>query len=165
MRIKKLVFVLILSLFSYVLAGELLSWKELNGQALRLYQKGKYMEATEVTKRALGIARQQFGSESLEAAESIGNLGALYEIQGKAEEAKPLYKQAGEIRAKYGKGTPLGLQTEVMFDMQLKHSNKGKGFYKSIYWWRMIFIIISSILLICIVHLFFKRRRRKFHSP
>jgi len=163
MKIRTLVFVLILSSFSLTLAAEPSSWKELNEQALRLYQKSKYMEATEVTKKALEIAKQQFGYQSLEAAESLGNLGALYEIQGNSGEAKPLYKQAREIRAKYGrKGIPLGIQTEVFFRMLIKERELKNG----IMLLRLRIVFIIGLVVIYLLYLIFRiRKRKKSHLP
>jgi tetratricopeptide (TPR) repeat protein len=92
------------------------TWRSFTEQAFRLYKEKEYKEATAVTEKALKIAKKEFGEGSLEVAESLGNLAALYDIQGEAKEAEPFFEQARTIREKHGeRGIPLGIQTEVFF--------------------------------------------------
>ena len=87
-------------------------------QALKFYQKKDYQNAVEVTKKALKLAQQQFGEDSLQAAEFLGNLGGLYLLQNKTKEGQELLKKARSIRDKNQvTGISLGVQSEAFFDM------------------------------------------------
>jgi hypothetical protein len=79
---------LVVSFSSGVSRAEGGSWKELTDQALKLYHEQRYEKAAEVTKEAWESARKQYGPESLEVAESMGSLAALYDIQGIKEKQK-----------------------------------------------------------------------------
>ncbi len=121
MKVNSLFLLTILFASGVVFADESQSWRKLTDEAFAFYQKGKYKEAVAVTQKALEIAKQQFGPESLQFAESTGNLAALYDIQGKTAEAKNLYDKARAIRKKHGlDGIPLGLQSEAFFDKAAK---------------------------------------------
>lgn len=96
---------------------KLASWKKFTEEAFRLYKNGEYEKAIQRTRDALEMAKKEFGPESLQVAESIGNLAALYEISGQTTESGALYEQARAIRTKHvQKGIPLGIQSEVFFD-------------------------------------------------
>lgn len=104
---------------------KLASWKKFTEEAFRLYKNGEYEKAIQRTRDALEMAKKEFGSESLQVAESIGNLAALYEISGQTTESGALYEQARAIRTKHGqKGIPLGIQSEVFFDRVEKLKSK-----------------------------------------
>ncbi len=92
------------------------SLKELEDQAFDFYQDKQYDQAIAVTQKALQIVEQQFGSDSLEAAKFLGNLGWLYRLENNEAEAKVNLDQARAIRAQHGAtGVPLGIQTEAFF--------------------------------------------------
>lgn len=76
------------------------NWNELNRKAVKLYQEGKYTEATKVYEKSLAVAEKVFGPEHPNVATSLGNLAELYGAQGKYSEAEPLFKRALAIREK-----------------------------------------------------------------
>lgn len=117
MKADMILLLILLITSSITFADESVSWQKLTDDAFALYKEGNYKESITVTKKALDIAKQQFGPESLQAAESTGNLSALYYTQGNDVEAKKLSENAQFIRKKHGMtGVPLGLQTEAFFD-------------------------------------------------
>jgi esterase/lipase superfamily enzyme/Tfp pilus assembly protein PilF len=68
-----------------------------------LYQgegQGHYAAAESLYRRALAIREKTLGLEHPETAYSLNNLGALYAIEGRNEEAKVLYQQSLAIREK-----------------------------------------------------------------
>jgi CHAT domain-containing protein/uncharacterized protein (DUF2164 family) len=75
-------------------------WKTLNQQGLKLYQEGKYAEATAVLEKAKTQAEKEFGKEHPDYATSCNNLGLLYDKQGLYSKAEPLYLEAKNIREK-----------------------------------------------------------------
>ena len=74
--------------------------KTLNQRLVRLYQAGKYAEATKIAKRALALAQRQFGPSHAEVAVALNNLAELYLAEGHYGEAEPLYKRALAIAEK-----------------------------------------------------------------
>ena len=117
MKINSLLLLVFLLLSNVAFADESLSWRKLTDKAFALYQKGSYEQSVTITKKALEIAQKQFGPESLQVAESTGNLAALCDIQGETIEAKNLFDKARDIRKKHGMvGIPLSLQSEAFFD-------------------------------------------------
>ncbi|MBI3899248.1 MAG: phosphate/phosphite/phosphonate ABC transporter substrate-binding protein [Gammaproteobacteria bacterium] len=85
------------------------SWKALTEQALTVYRQGDPQRAIELTQHALLVAKAEFGAESLETAESMGNLAALYRVQ-----SPRLRDSAARIREQRGRApAPSGLQSEI----------------------------------------------------
>ena len=79
----------------------------LNAQVVKLYQAGKYAEATEIAKRSLALAEKQLGPGHPDVGASLNNLAALYQSQGRYGEAEPLYKRSLALREKaLGPGHP-----------------------------------------------------------
>ncbi len=76
------------------------NWNELNRKALKLYQDGKYTEATKIYEESLEVAEKVFGPNHPNVATSMSNLAGLYGAQGKYSEAEPLFKRALAIREK-----------------------------------------------------------------
>jgi tetratricopeptide (TPR) repeat protein/CHAT domain-containing protein len=66
----------------------------LNRQVERLYQGGKYAEATEIAERAVNLAEQKFGRDHPDVVMEINNLSELYRARGRYDEAELLYKRA-----------------------------------------------------------------------
>jgi tetratricopeptide (TPR) repeat protein len=66
----------------------------LNAEVLRLYQAGKYAEATEIAQRLLAIREQALGPDHLDVSTSLNNLGELYRAQGRYTEAEPLLERS-----------------------------------------------------------------------
>ena len=88
------------------------NWKSMSDQALVLFRNKDYAESIRVTEKALQKAEAEFGADSLQVAESAGNLSALYRL-----ESKRLKDRAVAIRKKHGlQGVPLGIETEAFFD-------------------------------------------------
>ena len=89
-----------------------ISWKQLSDSAFKEYRKGNYSGSIHYTQQALAAARKEFGEGSLQEAESMGNLSALYRV-----ESKILKEKSSAIRRKNGlDGVPLGIQSEIFFD-------------------------------------------------
>jgi CHAT domain-containing protein len=77
--------------------------EELNHEGERLYGEGKYIEATEVFRRALDIHRRVYPKERFphghpDLALSINNLAVLYSSAGEYARAEPLYLEALDMR-------------------------------------------------------------------
>jgi tetratricopeptide (TPR) repeat protein len=72
--------------------------EELNQQANKLYQQGKYSEAIPLLEQLLAITREKFGDNHPYTATFLNNLADLYRLQGKYTEAETLLKQALAIR-------------------------------------------------------------------
>src|SRR6476619_441018 len=66
----------------------------LNQQVVKLYQAGKYAEATDIAKRSLVLAEKQSGSDHPDVGQSLNNLAWLYNAQGRYAEAEPLLKRS-----------------------------------------------------------------------
>ncbi|MBU7584108.1 MAG: tetratricopeptide repeat protein, partial [Nostoc sp. TH1S01] len=62
---------------------------ELNEQATKLYQEGKYSAAIPLAERTLAITEKVLGQEHPDVALSLNNLAALYEAQGNYRQAEP----------------------------------------------------------------------------
>ena len=69
----------------------------LDSQIAKLYQAGKYSEATEIAKRALILTESHYGPAHLEVGASLNNLAALYLKQGRHSDAEPLMIRALSI--------------------------------------------------------------------
>jgi tetratricopeptide (TPR) repeat protein len=66
----------------------------------KLEQAGKLAEATELAKRALALAEQQFGPDSQETGWIVHSLAMLYLKQGRNDESQHLLKRSMEIDQK-----------------------------------------------------------------
>jgi CHAT domain-containing protein/tetratricopeptide (TPR) repeat protein len=66
----------------------------LNQQIVRLYDAGKYAEATTIAEHAVNLAERQFGSGHPLVGTALSNLASLYNRQGRYSDAEPLYKRA-----------------------------------------------------------------------
>ncbi len=67
---------------------------DLNYQVIRLYNERRYKEATTTSLQACDLARQHFGANHEELANSLSNLAFLYEAQGEYLEAERVYREA-----------------------------------------------------------------------
>jgi tetratricopeptide (TPR) repeat protein len=72
--------------------------RELNQEAIALYQAGRYQDAEPLLQQSLAIRRQQLGADHPDVATSLNNLALLYQAQGRYREAEPLQQQALAIR-------------------------------------------------------------------
>lgn len=94
-------------------ADQTKEWRRLTDRAYKAYQQGDYSKAQDLTMEAWGLASQQFGPNSLEAAESMGNLGVLMGLQGSGERAKLLLRNTKTIRDSHGvTDPPPGIESE-----------------------------------------------------
>ena len=127
MKITKIaILTLILVSFFICAYAQEKTWRELTNQAFKLYVDKKYAEAIAVTKKTLEIAKKEFGPESLEVAESLGNLAALYELRHHWIKARWLSERAKAIRRKQGFiGVPLGIESEAFFDKVAELKGRG----------------------------------------
>jgi tetratricopeptide (TPR) repeat protein len=75
-------------------------WKTLNDEALSLYRRGRYDQATVVAKKALEVAEETKGPNHPDVAASLNNLAGLYQAQGQYAQAEPLYKRSLAIVGK-----------------------------------------------------------------
>jgi CHAT domain-containing protein/F0F1-type ATP synthase beta subunit len=76
------------------------NWETLTKQGIKLYQEGKYAEATAIFEKAKTQAEKEFGKEHPDYATSCNNLAVLYDKQGLYSKAEPLYVEAKNIREK-----------------------------------------------------------------
>ncbi|MBO0756510.1 MAG: CHAT domain-containing protein, partial [Bradyrhizobiaceae bacterium] len=83
-----------------VLAQSSSDFDALNQQIMRLYNAGKYAEATAIAERGVNLAERQFGSDHPSVGVALSNLAHLYNTQGRYGEAEPLYKRALAIAEK-----------------------------------------------------------------
>src|SRR5262245_55416430 len=65
----------------------------LDAEVERLYQAGKYAEATEIARRLLVIRETALGPEHRDVATSLNSLANLYQAQGRYGDAEPLYQR------------------------------------------------------------------------
>ena len=72
----------------------------LNADVMRLYQAGKYPEATEIAKRVLAIYEKALGPEHPYVGTSLNNLALMYQAQGRYAEAELLLRRGLAIREK-----------------------------------------------------------------
>ncbi|MCH7729591.1 MAG: CHAT domain-containing protein, partial [Planctomycetes bacterium] len=70
---------------------------QLNSQVVTNYHQGKYQQAINIAEQALRLQQLLLGSEDLDTATSLANLGALHESMRDYAKAEPLQKQALEI--------------------------------------------------------------------
>jgi CHAT domain-containing protein/tetratricopeptide (TPR) repeat protein len=78
----------------------------LNQQAVKLFQAGKYAEATELAKRVLVEAEKRLGPEHPNVGIAANNLADFLRAQGRTSEAEPFYKRALAIAEKLGPEQP-----------------------------------------------------------
>ncbi|AFY41362.1 CHAT domain-containing tetratricopeptide repeat protein [Nostoc sp. PCC 7107] len=74
--------------------------EELNQQAFKLYQEGKYSSAISLAERALAIREKLLGKVHPDVATSLNNLALLYYTQGNYQQAEPLYLRSLAIYEK-----------------------------------------------------------------
>jgi tetratricopeptide (TPR) repeat protein len=69
----------------------------LDAEMVRLYQAGKYTEATEIAKQSLAINEKVQGHQHPEVATSLNNLALLFQELGRYADAEPLLTQSLSI--------------------------------------------------------------------
>ena len=74
--------------------------KQLDVEVERLYEAGKYAEATVIAERSLAWREVELGPEHPDTANSLNNLAGLNYSQGLYAKAEPLYQRALAIREK-----------------------------------------------------------------
>src|SRR5262245_42280643 len=84
----------------------------LNAEVLRLYQAGKYVQATEIAKRVAAILETRLGPGHRDVGTALNNLGELYRAQGRLAEADGVFRRSLAIRERaMGPGHPDVAQT------------------------------------------------------
>jgi tetratricopeptide (TPR) repeat protein len=81
-------------------AQELQRVNELNTQVLRLYKMGKYDQAIDKGKEALGICERVLGPVHPKVASALNNLALLYKLTSRYAEAEFLYRRALAVNEK-----------------------------------------------------------------
>jgi CHAT domain-containing protein/outer membrane protein assembly factor BamE (lipoprotein component of BamABCDE complex) len=74
--------------------------KELNQEAIRLYQQGRYAEAIPLAERVCEIQEKVLGPEHPDVAQSLNNLALFYKEIGSYDKAEPLYSRSLAIYEK-----------------------------------------------------------------
>jgi CHAT domain-containing protein/Tfp pilus assembly protein PilF len=102
---KSSIAIVLLLFFANLSAGEeqvdrLVEAQRLNDQALEYYEKGDYVRAIPLARRALNIRRKTVGPDHPDTATSLNNLALLYDATGAYARAETLYKRALAIRQK-----------------------------------------------------------------
>lgn len=124
-----IIFTLSLTVFAY--AQEEL-WEDMVDKSYKLYQQGKYSEATNTAKDALKVAKKTFGENHFTVAISLKNIAEIFREQGNYDEAASLYKQALAIDEKnLGNDHPLvisDLQNIAELYQKIKRKDKAKNF-------------------------------------
>jgi tetratricopeptide (TPR) repeat protein len=76
-------------------------------KVVRLFEEGRFSEATEAARRLLEVQRGELGEDHPDYATALSNLGALLQRQGDLEGSEPLLRQALDIRkTALGEGHP-----------------------------------------------------------
>ena len=75
-------------------------WEQLNSQAWKAYQEGRYKEGVSFAEDAYQYARKHFGDTHPDTITSMNNLAFLYKSQGRYEEAELLYTKALQLSKK-----------------------------------------------------------------
>jgi tetratricopeptide (TPR) repeat protein len=83
--------------FSVGTYAEDILWEELIDTSYSLYQEGQYLEAEDLVKESLKVAKNTFGPNHFTVIVSLNNLAEIYRIQGNYSEAESIYKQALSI--------------------------------------------------------------------
>ena len=66
---------------------------------MRLYQAGKYVQATEIAKRVVAILEAgRLGPGHRDVGTALNNLAEMYRAQGRLTEADPLFRRSLAIR-------------------------------------------------------------------
>jgi len=159
-----LVLVLLLALAGWVnCQGNAETWKDLDQEALKLFQSGKTERSIETTKRALETAQRDFGEESTQTAKSMSDLGALYRYIGRTDEGEELKRHAITLREKINADHQFfGLQSEIFFD-QVAQRKAGMVRKQQIEWFRQhgLFILMAGTVLGLLVIWVLRIVRRK----
>lgn len=75
-------------------------WDRLNSELNSLYKQGHYDQALVAAQKALQVAEQTWGPDSLNASVSLNNVATMYQSTGQYAQAEPLYRRALAIREK-----------------------------------------------------------------
>jgi tetratricopeptide (TPR) repeat protein len=94
MKISVAFFLLFLLIFESTVHAQNLDWVNLNNKARSLYQSGQYEQAIVLVKEALEIAQKEWGNDHPNVAQTLNNLGLLYQDQGEYAQAEPVYKRS-----------------------------------------------------------------------
>src|SRR2546422_11191369 len=88
----------IVLLFSSLHAQNIEEVESMNNQVLALLHQGQYTQSMTLGLKALKLSEDSLGPEHPTTADSLNNLGGLYETMGDYAEAEPLFQRALKIR-------------------------------------------------------------------
>lgn len=77
-----------------------LEWRDLRSKARDAEKKRDFAKAEALYRQALETIETTIGPDSVGVAQILLSLGDCYELEGRAEDAKSLYKRAREILEK-----------------------------------------------------------------
>ena len=77
-----------------------LEWEQLSNEAIALYDEEQYPEALKSAQKALDIAREAFGTDHPNVADTLYNIGVFHYYLEQYAEAENFYKQALDMREK-----------------------------------------------------------------
>ena len=76
------------------------TWSELTAQYTMLFMVKQYAKSSEIAQRALAVAERAFSADDPKVAQTLNDLGTLYQLQGRAVEAEPIHQRALAIRTR-----------------------------------------------------------------
>ena len=99
MKTRITAFLILLFLFTSgsIAHARNVEWENLNNEARSLYQKGQYDQAIVLVNKALDVAKKEWGNDHPNVAQTLNNLGLIYQDQGRYAQAETLYKRSLEI--------------------------------------------------------------------
>jgi len=99
--------------------------EQLNFQAWKAYQEGRYKEGVSFAKDAYQYTRKHLGDTHPDTIASLNNLALLYNAQGRYGEAEQLYTKALQIREKVlGKENPSTITSMNNLAMLYKYQGR-----------------------------------------
>jgi len=101
------------------------SWNQIHEETIELLKRGKFLQASKTAEKGLQIAESVYGSEHLNVAIALHELGRAYHWLGRNREAGLLYSRALAIREKtLGRDHPD--VASVLINMGALYSETGK---------------------------------------
>ena len=96
MKARIIPFVIVFSLLALasVTHAQNMEWASLNAEARLLYQSGQYDQAVVLVKKALDIAQNKWGTDHPNVAQTLNNLGLIYQDQGDYGKAESFFKRS-----------------------------------------------------------------------
>ncbi len=133
---EKILFIFILVFFSQVFAQEetLLTFLQWNQEGSKLYQEGKYSQATRVFEKSLALSKKLFGLQHVSTWNIMNNLALGYQLQGKLKLAQPLYEEVYRaFQKKWGEKHPdtiISMSNLALLYQQQNKSSQSLSLYQ-----------------------------------